>query len=94
MPATTTAVPPATLDWGRTRYTDAWRRQERLVVQRIAGEIGDTLVFTEHEPVFTIGLRRSVRYGLGCLATAVQFRLAKMRLLRPRIFPAAARPAD
>jgi lipoyl(octanoyl) transferase len=28
-----------------------------LVTQRINGEIGDTLVFTEHEPVFTIGLR-------------------------------------
>jgi len=48
---------PATLDWGRTRYNAAWRQQEALVAQRIAGEIGDTLVFTEHEPVFTIGLR-------------------------------------
>jgi lipoyl(octanoyl) transferase len=27
------------------------------VRQRIAGEIADTLVFTEHEPVFTIGMR-------------------------------------
>ena len=52
-------IPPGqtTLDWGRTRYEPAWRRQEELVAQRIAGEIGDTLVFTEHEPVFTIGLR-------------------------------------
>ena len=46
-----------TRDWGRTRYADAWRRQEEFVAQRIAGEIGDTLVFTEHEPVFTVGLR-------------------------------------
>ena len=28
------------------------------MARRIAGEIGDTLVFTEHEPVFTVGLRR------------------------------------
>jgi lipoyl(octanoyl) transferase len=46
-----------TLDWGRTRYAEAWAHQDELVRQRIAGEIGDTLVFTEHEPVFTIGLR-------------------------------------
>ena len=51
------ASPPATIDWGRTRYADAWRRQDELVAQRISGEIGDTLVFTEHEPVFTTGLR-------------------------------------
>ena len=52
-----TALALTTVDWGRTRYTEAWQRQEALVAQRIAGEIGDTLVFTEHEPVFTIGLR-------------------------------------
>jgi lipoyl(octanoyl) transferase len=47
----------AIVDWGRTRYVDAWRRQDERVAQRIAGDIGDTLVFTEHEPVFTMGLR-------------------------------------
>jgi len=47
-----------TLDWGRTRHPDAQRRQEELVAQRIAGEVGDTLVFTEHDPVFTLGLRK------------------------------------
>lgn len=51
MPVTTT------LDWGRTGYADGWRRQEELVARRNAGEIGDTLVFTEHEPVFTLGVR-------------------------------------
>lgn len=48
---------PSTLDWGRTRYGLARRRQEELVAQRISGEISDTLIFTEHEPVFTVGLR-------------------------------------
>ncbi|HTO05329.1 MAG TPA: lipoyl(octanoyl) transferase LipB [Opitutus sp.] len=45
------------VDWGSTHYETALRKQGELVAQRIAGEIGDTLVFTEHEPVFTLGLR-------------------------------------
>jgi lipoyl(octanoyl) transferase len=60
-PATTASAPPAVplavVDWGRTRYADAWKRQDESVSRRIAGEIGDTLVFTEHDPVFTIGMR-------------------------------------
>jgi lipoyl(octanoyl) transferase len=44
-------------DWGRTRYVDAWKRQDEYVARRIGNEIGDTLVFTEHHPVFTVGLR-------------------------------------
>lgn len=55
---------PATVDWGRTRYEAAWRQQEELVAQRIAGTIGDTLVFTEHEAVFTIGLRSGAESNL------------------------------
>lgn len=47
----------ATVDWGRTRYADAFARQGELVARRIGGAIGDTLVFTEHEPVFTLGMR-------------------------------------
>jgi lipoyl(octanoyl) transferase len=49
---------PSTLDWGRTRHAEATARQIALVAQRLAGEIGDTLVFTEHDPVFTLGLRK------------------------------------
>jgi lipoyl(octanoyl) transferase len=52
-----TLITPTTLDWGLTPYREARQRQEDLVAQRLAGEIGDTLVFTEHEPVFTVGLR-------------------------------------
>lgn len=53
------AIPSLTiLDWGRTGYADAWQRQEDMVVRRNAGEIGDTLVFTEHEPVYTLGVRK------------------------------------
>ncbi|MFT3784514.1 MAG: lipoyl(octanoyl) transferase LipB [Nibricoccus sp.] len=53
-----------TVDWGRTRYEDAWRRQEELVAQRISGAVGDTLVFTEHEAVFTIGMRSGAEGNL------------------------------
>jgi lipoyl(octanoyl) transferase len=65
MPQASSTLPsPATLDWGRTRYEDARRMQDELVAQRMAGEIGDTLVFTEHEPVFTLGLRSGAEQNL------------------------------
>lgn len=35
----------------------------------------------------SINLSRSIVYGLGCLWTAVSFRLAKMRLIRCALFP-------
>jgi lipoyl(octanoyl) transferase len=40
---------------GRLRYVEALELQERLVKQRQAGEIADTLLLLEHEPVFTLG---------------------------------------
>lgn len=54
---TTHTAPLTILDWGRTEYRAAWDRQQDLVGRRIAGDSGDTLVFTEHEPVFTLGMR-------------------------------------
>jgi glycosyltransferase involved in cell wall biosynthesis len=36
----------------------------------------------------SINLQRSIRYGFGCLATAVTFRLAKIGLYHSRLFPA------
>ncbi len=59
-----TATPLATLDWGRTAYADAWRRQEELVAARNDGRAPDTLVFTEHDPVFTMGVRRGAEAHL------------------------------
>lgn len=64
MSAPVTPPASATLDWGRTGYADAWRQQEALVVQRNAGGIGDSLVFTEHEPVFTLGVRSGAEQHL------------------------------
>jgi len=52
------------MDWGRTAYADALARQEALVAQRIADEISDTLIFTEHDPVFTLGRRMGAEQHL------------------------------
>ncbi len=64
MSADSAAPALATLDWGRTGYADAWQRQEDLVARRNAGEIGDTLVFTEHNPVYTLGVRKGAEANM------------------------------
>lgn len=43
-----------------------------------------TKYFTEAS---SINLPRSINYGLGCLLTALTFRLAKMKLIDSRLFP-------
>jgi lipoyl(octanoyl) transferase len=40
---------------GRTRYEDAWNIQKRLFDLRHYGVIGDNLLLTEHEHVYTFG---------------------------------------
>ncbi len=40
---------------GRIRYADGLALQERLVAERKAGSVPDTLLLLEHEPVFTLG---------------------------------------
>jgi glycosyltransferase involved in cell wall biosynthesis len=40
-----------------------------------------------HPESSSVSFRRSVKYGFGCLATACAFRLAKMGLIRSRVFP-------
>ena len=47
------------VDWGRTNYSDALDQQKALVEKRINGQIGDTLIITEHNPVFTTGMRKN-----------------------------------
>jgi lipoyl(octanoyl) transferase len=51
-------------DWGRTGYATAQARQLEQVGRRIAGEVEDTLVLTEHDPVFTVGLRQGANAHL------------------------------
>lgn len=45
----------AVTDIGKTRYADAWELQRKLFDLRHFGMIGDVLVFTEHEHVYTFG---------------------------------------
>lgn len=35
----------------------------------------------------SINFQRSITYGIGCLVTALEFRLAKMKLIRSNLFP-------
>ncbi len=42
-------------DLGRIRYAEALNLQRRLVQRRLSGEIEDTLLLLEHEPVITLG---------------------------------------
>ena len=53
-------MPWITEDWGLTEYGKAYDRQLKYVNSRILEEREDTLVFTEHYPVYTIGGRQGV----------------------------------
>jgi hypothetical protein len=44
-----------------------------------------TKYFTEAS---SINLPRSIKYGFDCLFTALAFRLAKMKLIHSKLFPA------
>jgi len=46
------------IDLGFKHYKDTWDFQKELVEKRIRDEIPDTLIFVEHEPVFTLGRNR------------------------------------
>jgi len=65
---------PRTLDWGRTAYEDAWKKQDDLVALRNSGGVGDTLVFTEHNPVYTLGVRKDSQEHMIWDATELQRR--------------------
>lgn len=56
-PSRSESSPVAIARWGRTVYADALARQTELQAARLAGGAPDTLALTEHEPVFTLGLR-------------------------------------
>ena len=58
---------------------------------RIAEVTCPTLYF---EQASSINFRRSVRYGVGVLATSVQYRLARWGLLQPRFLSRAGRRLD
>ncbi len=43
------------LPLGRKSYEDVWNLQKDLVLRRKKGEIKDTLILVEHDPVYTLG---------------------------------------
>ena len=50
--------------------------------------IGEISCPTRYSPeASSINFARSIKYGFGCLLTALKFRLAKMRLIRSELFP-------
>lgn len=51
-------APLEIMDWGRTDYEAAFVRQKARVDARRAGRCRDALIFTEHDPVYTMGLRK------------------------------------
>ncbi|MCH8815224.1 MAG: lipoyl(octanoyl) transferase LipB [Chloroflexi bacterium] len=52
----TLAKPICDVRWlGRLDYNEAWELQRDLARQRAAGDIPDTLLLLEHEPVYTTG---------------------------------------
>jgi hypothetical protein len=56
----------------------------------LGADIGEISCPTSYSPeASSITFRRSVRYGLGCLGTAVAFRLAKTGVVRSPRFPTA-----
>lgn len=58
------ALPFLIEDWGRTEYRTAFEKQKTYVADRLAGTRKDTLIFTEHEPVYTMGLRKGAEMNL------------------------------
>jgi lipoyl(octanoyl) transferase len=46
------------VEWlGRMEYDEAWARQRTVHAARVAGEVSDTLLLVEHQPVYTAGKR-------------------------------------
>jgi lipoate-protein ligase B len=46
------------IDWGRVNYAEAFEWQKERVAARKSGDCGDAVIFTEHDPVYTLGLRK------------------------------------
>ncbi len=48
----------------RTPYKEVWNLQKKLQQERIKEEINDTIILTEHEPVYTLGKNANVNHLL------------------------------
>lgn len=52
------------IDWGRTDYNATFEQQKARVEARKNDACGDALIFTEHAPVYTLGLRKGAAQHL------------------------------
>ena len=52
------------VNWGKLEYEVAWRKQQKLVQDRIKGTISDTFILVEHPPVITLGKKSFERKTL------------------------------
>ncbi len=52
------------IDLGTREYAECWELQKRLVAERQADRIEDTLVLVEHPPVITLGRRLNSRSNI------------------------------
>jgi len=64
---------------GRVDYRAAWALQRRLVEQRVAGEIADTLLLLEHPAVLTLGRQADEAH---VRATAAELAARGIELIR------------
>jgi glycosyltransferase involved in cell wall biosynthesis len=78
--------------WERNSDDFVFDNQMLAQILWAGGVIGEVSCPTKYFPeASSIGLGRSVRYGVGCLLTGVEFRLARWGLWRSERFPAFAR---
>ena len=71
------------VEWlGRTPYRAGWERQRVVVAERAAGNVGDTLLLVEHEPVLTLGRHSSPEHVLATTAELEQRGIEVVRVER------------
>lgn len=68
-----------TLDLGRCSYESGIAEQERIVTARRNGEVPDTLILLEHDPVYTLGRSADERH---VIASSREPALAEIPVVR------------
>jgi len=75
------------------RNSDDFVFDSQIIAETVwlGATIGEVSCPTRYAPdASSINFRRSVRYGFGCLATALTFRLARWNLIRSPLYPRQA----
>ena len=81
-----------TLDWGGNSDDFVFDNQMLAQIFWHGFTIGEVSCPTKYFPeASSINFRRSLKYGFGCLAVGLKFRLAKMGLLRSELFSSTPR---